>query len=145
MYGWFIQRRSHILSEGSNDFTWVPFNNFGRNFTSWRGSRDYPPLRSTLMNHQRLVRVQILTKSMTGEEVAREHLSVLSTEYSVACSNLLAAMHDRASVNTIAVRTLKVLSPNLLDISSHHWPRRGQFWYPYLAWVWHTLGEPLLS
>ena len=35
---------------------------------------------STLTIHQHLVRVQLLTKSMTGEEVARE-LSVVSTEY----------------------------------------------------------------
>ncbi len=59
--------------------------------------------RSTLTIHQRLVRVQLLTKSMTGEEVARELLSVLSTEYGIASSNLLAAMRDRASVNTVAV------------------------------------------
>ena len=64
--------------------------------------------RSTLMIHQRLVRVQILTKSMAGEEVARERLSVLSTEYGIASSNLLAAMHDHASVNTLAVRTLNI-------------------------------------
>ena len=31
-------------------------------------------------------------------------------------SNLLAAMHDRASVNSVAVRTLKVLYPNVLNI-----------------------------
>ena len=71
------------------------------------------------MIHQRLVRVQILTKSMAGEEVARERLSVLSTEYGIASSNLLAAMHDHASVNTLAVRTLKALYPNLLDISCY--------------------------
>jgi len=75
--------------------------------------------RSTLTIHQRLVRVQILAKSMAGEEVARELLSVLSTEYGIASSNLLAAMHDRASVNTAAVRTLKVLYPNLLDIGCY--------------------------
>ena len=75
--------------------------------------------RSTLTIHQRLVRVQLLTKSMTGEEVARELLSVLSTEYGIASSNLLAAMRDRASVNTVAVRMLKVLYPNLLDIGCY--------------------------
>lgn len=75
--------------------------------------------RSTLTIHQRLVRVQILAKSMAGEEVAQELLSVLSTEYGIASSNLLAAMHDRASVNTVAVRTLKVLYPNLLDIGCY--------------------------
>ena len=75
--------------------------------------------RSTLTIHQRLVRVQLLTKSMTGEEVARELLSVLSTEYGIASSNLLAANRDRASVNTVAIRMLKVLYPNLLDIGCY--------------------------
>ena len=31
-------------------------------------------------------------------------------------SNLLAVMRDRASVNSVAVRTLKVLYPDILDI-----------------------------
>ena len=73
--------------------------------------------RSTLKIHQRLVRMQLLAKSLTGEQVERELLSVLSTEYGVVSSNLLAAMHDRASVNSVAVRTLKVLYPNVLEIS----------------------------
>ena len=34
---------------------------------------------SSFAIHQRLVRLQLLAKSMTGEEVARELLSVLST------------------------------------------------------------------
>ena len=72
--------------------------------------------RSSLKIHQRLVRMQLLAKSLTGEEVARELLSVLSTEYGVVSSNLLAVMRDRASVNSVAVRTLKVLYPNILDI-----------------------------
>lgn len=72
--------------------------------------------RSSLKIHQRLVRMQLLAKSLTGEEVARELLSVLSTEYGVASSNLLAVMRDRASVNSVAGRTLKVLYPDLLDI-----------------------------
>ena len=56
---------------------------------------------------------------MTGEEVACELLSVLSTEYGVASSNLVATMRDRASVNSVAVRTLKMLYPNVLDISCY--------------------------
>ena len=72
--------------------------------------------RSSLKIHQRLVRMQLLVKSLTGEEVARELLSALSTEYGVVSSNLLAVMRDRASVNSVAVRTLKVLYPDILDI-----------------------------
>ena len=55
--------------------------------------------------HQRLVRMHLLTKSMTGEEVARELLSVLSTEYGVVSSNPLVAMRDHASANSVAIRT----------------------------------------
>ena len=48
---------------------------------------------------QRLIRMQMLAKSMTGEKVARELISVLSMKYSVKLELLLAAMRDRASVN----------------------------------------------
>ena len=91
--------------------------------------------RSTLTIQQRLVRMLLLTKSMSGEEVARELLCVLSTEYGVVSSNLLAAMRDRASVNSVAVRTLKVLYPNTLDIGcySHTIDHVGDnFATPYL-------------
>ena len=43
---------------------------------------------STHKIHQRLVWMQLLTRSMTGEEVSRELLSVLSTEYGVVSNNL---------------------------------------------------------
>ena len=49
-----------------------------------------------------------LSKSLSGEEVARELISVLSVTYGVRSSNLLASMRDRASVNNVAMRTLKV-------------------------------------
>ena len=62
--------------------------------------------RSTLTIHQRLVRMLLLTKSITGEEVARVLLCVLSTEYGVLSSNISAIMCDRASVNSVAVWTL---------------------------------------
>ena len=79
--------------------------------------------RSSLTIRQRLVRMQLLAKSLTGEEVTRELLSVLSTEYGVVSTNLLAVMRDRASVNSVEVRTLKVLYPDFLDIGcfSHMW------------------------
>ena len=52
---------------------------------------------------QRLVRISLLAKSMTGEEVAREILTVLSTELCIAASHVIAAMRDRASVNNVAM------------------------------------------
>lgn len=51
---------------------------------------------------QRLVRLEFLTRSMSGEEVARELINVLSVMLGVQ-SNLLAAMRDRASVNNTAM------------------------------------------
>ena len=65
---------------------------------------------------QRIVRVQMLSKSLSGEEVARELISVLSVSYGVRSSNLLASMRDRASVNNVAMRTLKVVYPLTVDV-----------------------------
>ena len=74
---------------------------------------------STLNIHQRLIKMQLLAKSLAGEEVARELLSVLSTEFGVISKNLLAVMHDRASVNSVAVRNIKVLYPLFMDIGCY--------------------------
>jgi hypothetical protein len=68
---------------------------------------------------QRLVRVQLLVKSMSGVEIARELVNALSVEYGVAVNRLLAAMHDRASANAVAMTTIKVLYPNLLDVGCY--------------------------
>ena len=65
---------------------------------------------------QRLVRVQMLAKSLSGEELARELISVLSVTYSIRSNTLLAAMRDGASVNSVAIRTLKVVYPLLFDV-----------------------------
>ena len=67
----------------------------------------------------RLVRFITLTKSMTGEEIARELINVLSVEYSISSERVLAAMRDRASSNGVAIRTLKVVYPNLVDIGCY--------------------------
>ena len=65
---------------------------------------------------QRLIKMQMLAKSMKGEEIARELIHLLSTEYNIGPSNLLAAMHDRASVNDVAMRTVTIVYPYLLDV-----------------------------
>ena len=52
---------------------------------------------------QRLIKFQILTKSMTGEEIAREVISILQVTYGICANKLLACMHDRASVNGCAM------------------------------------------
>ena len=78
---------------------------------------------------QRLVRLQIVVKSLTGEELARELIAVLSVQYSIGTQQLLAAMKDRASVNEVAVRTLKIVYPNLLSVGcfSHTLDRVGEY------------------
>ena len=48
---------------------------------------------------QRLIRMQMLAKSMTCEKVASELISVLSMKNRVKLELLHAAMRDRASVN----------------------------------------------
>ena len=68
---------------------------------------------------QRVVRVQLLAKSLSGEEIARELISTLSTELGVTSGRLLASMRDRASCNNVAMRTLKVAYPNVLDIGCY--------------------------
>ena len=53
---------------------------------------------------------------MNSEELARELITVLSVTLGVESSKLLGAMHDRASVNLAAMRTVKVMYPLLTDI-----------------------------
>ena len=65
---------------------------------------------------QRLVRFLLVTKPMNGEELAHQLLSTLSVEFSIPSGCLLASMRDRASVNNVAIRHLKILYPSLLDI-----------------------------
>ena len=78
--------------------------------------------------YQRLIRVQILAKSLSGEEMAREIINSLSVEYGVLSQQILAVMHDCASTNTVAMRTLKVLYPMAIDIGcfSHTLDRVGE-------------------
>lgn len=68
---------------------------------------------------QNLIRVQMLSKSLCGEELARELISVLSVTYSIPSNNILGVMRDRASVNNVAMQTLKIVYPLLLDIGCY--------------------------
>lgn len=65
---------------------------------------------------QRLVRLEFLVKSMSGEEIARELITVLSVTLGIHSHLLLAAMRDRASVNNLAMRTVRVIYRSILDI-----------------------------
>ena len=56
---------------------------------------------------QRLVKLLLVAKSMTGKELAQQLLLCLSTNLGINSALLLAAMRDRASVNDVAIRTVK--------------------------------------
>ena len=64
---------------------------------------------------QRLVRFLLLAQSLSGEEAAREIIGVVPREYGVGTELPVATIRDRAGVN-VAVRTIKVIFPNILDI-----------------------------
>ena len=46
-------------------------------------------------------------------------MNVPSVEYGIGVNRLLAAMHDRASANGVAMTTIKVLYLNLLDVQCY--------------------------
>ena len=57
--------------------------------------------------------LMLLTKSLTGEELA--HM-VLSTELGIPSSQVIPRMHDRASINYVAMRTVSILYNQIIDI-----------------------------
>ena len=65
---------------------------------------------------QRLVRIQLLAKSLTGEEIARELISVLSIFLGITSQFVVATVRDSATVNNNAIRTMKIIYQNSLDI-----------------------------
>ena len=65
---------------------------------------------------QHLIRLQLLAKSLCGEEIARELVSVLSVGYGIKPGLLLSAMRDGASKNNLAMRTIGVIYSNLLNV-----------------------------
>ena len=77
---------------------------------------------------QRVVSFRLLSKSLTGEEVARLIVESISTKLGIASQLVVAAMHDRASVNLVALRTIKVLYNKLFDVGcfSHTLDRVGE-------------------
>ena len=77
---------------------------------------------------QRLLAIQLLSKSLTGEEIVHELVQILSVSYGISSDYLVAAMRDRASVNSVAMKTVKIIYPNALDVGcfSHAFDRVGE-------------------
>ena len=93
---------------------------------------------------QRLIRVQMSTKTMTGEEIVCELVNILSVEYSISTERLLACMHDGASANGVAMGTIKVLllfSHNWLCLWPQHWMSSSGYGLVFLhttqEWISH--------
>ena len=57
----------------------------------------------------------MLAKSVSGEELAKELISILSIAYNIAPDLLLAAMRDKAFVNTAALRIVNMVYPKMID------------------------------
>ena len=97
----------------------------------------------------RLVRFQLGKSSVWGDELARIMIEVLHRKLGVLQGQLLAAIRDRASVNTCALRTVSVLYPDMLDVSciSHFLDRVGvkcktpAFIYVYMEYYFHHKHE----
>lgn len=65
---------------------------------------------------QHVVRLTLLAKSLSGNEVARHLIVSLTTELGINSDKLVASMRERASVNTVAIRTLSIVFPGVIDI-----------------------------
>ena len=71
-----------------------------------------------------LLQLKTLPKGMTGEEIARELISVQSTCFSIGSDQLIVEMGATGSVNNVAIRNSEILYPHMLDVGcflSHVW------------------------
>ena len=57
-----------------------------------------------------------LAKNLTGNEIGRELIHIISTDHNIGSNHLLAAMRDRASTKEVAMRTVMVLYLRPLDV-----------------------------
>ena len=61
-------------------------------------------------------RLKLSAKTMTGEEISQQIIVIFSTEFGISSNFIVAAMCDRESVNDVAMRTIKVVYNELLDV-----------------------------
>ena len=67
---------------------------------------------------QRLLKLEVLAKSMNAEELAQRLIQFLAVEYGIQPNQLLAAMRDGASVNEAGLRQVMFFFPNILNVIS---------------------------
>ena len=65
---------------------------------------------------KRVCRLMLLANSITDEEVARQLITTVATELSIAPNIVLEAMRDCASVNDVATRTISIIYNYMLDV-----------------------------
>ena len=65
---------------------------------------------------QRLIRLEILAKSLKGEELAQRLMSCLAVDYKLGPSTVIGAVRDGASVNGAALRQLMFFYQKLFDV-----------------------------
>jgi len=97
------EENSKIQSEISGQNVSVIFDG-----TSQLGEALFTVLRFVSSNwsiEQHLIKVQLLAKSLKGEEIALELKHTLTTEYGIGTNSLLTAMRDQVSFNGVAMKT----------------------------------------
>ena len=65
---------------------------------------------------QKVCRMILLAKYVTGEGVARQLITVLPTKLSIAQHLVVSSLCDCATVNDVAMITMKVLYNDVIDI-----------------------------
>lgn len=64
---------------------------------------------------QRLIRINVFSKSVTSNELARVLNEDLCVEVEIGPNSLIAAMRDRAGVNQATLNRIQCIFPNLLN------------------------------
>ena len=65
---------------------------------------------------QRLIRIDVCSKSVNADELARVLNEALCVEFGIRANSLLAAMRDGASVNQAALDRIQFIFPKLLNV-----------------------------
>ena len=65
---------------------------------------------------QRLIRIDVCSKSVNADELARVLNEALCVEFGIRANSLLAAMRDGASVNQAALNRIQFSFPKMLNI-----------------------------
>ena len=65
---------------------------------------------------QRLLKLEILAKSMNADELAQRLIQCLAVKYGMQPNHLLAAMRDGASINEAGLHQVTFFFPNILSV-----------------------------